>query len=212
MNDKKTHNRVQSTKILVKNDVVFESKNNGLHLIVRSNAGKIDFYPSTGKYVRRIDKKRGRGVFNLLDMLKNNTVDGDDGCDVCGQLPYLESTGMCAVCTFGEADAQVEMLSGEMEGVVWEREAVNDVCPFKMQDRDRAADTLKKMGVEFKEHNNGMQLNIKTHNGIVSYYPTTKKVVYKGSIKGSSLPLGDDINGSYGLVALIKKFGFDKKG
>ncbi len=134
-----------------------------------------------------------------------------DGCLTCETFPYLEATGMCAACTFGEAEAQVEMLSGRMEGTVWEREAVNDVCPFKMQDRDKAANTLKKMGVDFKEHNNGMQFNIKTHNGIVSYYPTTKKVVYKGSIKGSRLPLGDDVNGSSGLVALIKRFGFDKK-
>lgn len=134
-----------------------------------------------------------------------------DGCSTCGTFPYIGFTGMCATCTFGEADAQQELISGEMEGAVWEREKVNDVCHFKMQVRDKAVDTLKKMCVDFKEHNNGMQLNIKTHKGIVSYYPTTKKVVYKGSIKGNTLPIGDDINGGSGLVALIKKFGFDTK-
>lgn len=45
-----------------------------------------------------------------------------DGCDCCGQFPYMSQTGMCAVCTFGEADAQQELISGEIEGAVWERE------------------------------------------------------------------------------------------
>jgi hypothetical protein len=28
-----------------------------------------------------------------------------DGCEVCGQFPYLSETGMCGPCTFGTADA-----------------------------------------------------------------------------------------------------------
>ncbi|AGH57475.1 hypothetical protein PSYG_00014 [Psychrobacter phage pOW20-A] len=44
-----------------------------------------------------------------------------DGCSTCGTFPYIDSTGMCATCTFGEADAQQELISGEMEGAVWER-------------------------------------------------------------------------------------------
>ena len=45
-----------------------------------------------------------------------------DGCLCCGTFPYMHSTGMCATCTFGEADAQQELMSGKIEGAVWERE------------------------------------------------------------------------------------------
>lgn len=133
------------------------------------------------------------------------------GCSCCGTFPYINHTGMCATCTFGEADAQQELINGEMEGAVWEREKVNDVCRFKINDRDRAIETLKEIGVDFKQCNNGMQLNIKTHNGLVMYWPTTKRVSYKGSVRGKLLQIGNDINGGSGLVALIKGFGFDKK-
>lgn len=36
-------------------------------------------------------------------------------CDVCDQQPILKDTGMCAVCTFGEADSMWEWLD---DGVV----------------------------------------------------------------------------------------------
>lgn len=134
-----------------------------------------------------------------------------DGCLTCGTFPYIDTTGMCAVCTFGEADAQQELISGEMEGAVWEREKVNDVCHFKLNDRDKAIRVLTEIGASFKECNNGMQLNIKTHNGLVMYWPTTKRVSYKGSVRGKLLQIGNDINGGSGIVALIKNFGFDKK-
>lgn len=134
-----------------------------------------------------------------------------DGCDSCNTFPYLEATGMCAGCTFGEYQAQVDMLNGEYDGTIWEREKVNDVCHFKLNDRDKAIRVLTEIGVSFKECNNGMQLNIKTHNGLVMYWPTTKRVSYKGSVRGKLLQIGNDINGGSGLVALIKGFGFDKK-
>ena len=42
-------------------------------------------------------------------------ADWSHGCDVCGQTPVLTATGMCAVCTFGEADAQFELIElGEL--------------------------------------------------------------------------------------------------
>lgn len=44
-----------------------------------------------------------------------------DGCLTCGTFPYIDTTGMCATCTFGEADAQQELIGGEMEGAVWEK-------------------------------------------------------------------------------------------
>lgn len=115
MCDKKQRNKMQSTQILKAKGVDFVAKNNGVHLIVDSSKGKIDFWPTTGKYIRRLDGKSGRGVFNMLDM-----VSEQGGCSACGQYPYLESTGLCGVCTFGEADAQVDLLNGFYEGVIYE--------------------------------------------------------------------------------------------
>lgn len=37
-------------------------------------------------------------------------------CDVCGGKPVLQDLGMCAVCTFGEADSMWEWLYERWEG------------------------------------------------------------------------------------------------
>lgn len=37
-------------------------------------------------------------------------------CDVCEQKPVLKDTGLCAVCTFGEADALWDWLDERWEG------------------------------------------------------------------------------------------------
>lgn len=130
------------------------------------------------------------------------------GCSTCGTFPYIDHTGMCATCTFGEADAQQELISGEMEGAVWEREKVNDVCPVKLSDRDKAINALKKLGVSFKECNNGMQLNIKTHAGLVMYWPTTRKVNHNKMTR-TLFWINSDSSGD--IIDLVKKLGFDKK-
>jgi len=44
-----------------------EIKNNGIHIIVDN---KIDFWPTTGKYIVRKNQKKGRGVFNMIKELK----------------------------------------------------------------------------------------------------------------------------------------------
>ncbi|GEM_PF-3976026 len=42
-------------------------------------------------------------------------ADWEHECEVCGQVPSIKETGMCAVCTFGEADAQFELIeNGEI--------------------------------------------------------------------------------------------------
>jgi len=61
--EKRRNNKDQSTRQLVASGLSFESKNNGVHLIVRS---RWDFWPSTGLYVDRKTGKRRRGVRNLL--------------------------------------------------------------------------------------------------------------------------------------------------
>lgn len=134
-----------------------------------------------------------------------------DGCSTCGTFPYIDHTGMCATCTFGEADAQQELINGEMEGAVWERERVSDIRPSKIRNRDNAISLLKDMGVNFKECNNGMQLNIKTKKGLVMYWPTTRMCHYEG-FKGKLLILGyGELSDGDDISTLIAKMGFDKK-
>jgi hypothetical protein len=60
---KRRSNTESSTSIIEGSGIPFESKNNGAHLIV---AGRWDYWPSTGLFIDRETKKKGRGVFNLL--------------------------------------------------------------------------------------------------------------------------------------------------
>lgn len=62
---KRASNREQSAQYLTKHDILFESKNNGAHLIVEGNDGYIDFWPGTGKWKTRKGKS-GFGVRNLV--------------------------------------------------------------------------------------------------------------------------------------------------
>lgn len=64
---KKTHNKICSTSILQSMGINIEIKNNGIHIIVDN---KIDFWPTTGKYIVRKNQKKGRGVFNMIKELK----------------------------------------------------------------------------------------------------------------------------------------------
>jgi len=65
---KKLVNAEQSKALLVSQGVKFESKNEGLHLIVTGKAGLIDFWPSTGKFKPRGTAGFKRGVFQLLKL------------------------------------------------------------------------------------------------------------------------------------------------
>jgi len=62
---KKHSNKVSSTQILTEHGIEFESKNNGVHLIITFDAGKIDFWPSTGKWTPR-GERSGRGISKLI--------------------------------------------------------------------------------------------------------------------------------------------------
>lgn len=63
--EKRAKNLTFSTEILDNYNIEYESKNNGIHLIVKGLDGFIDFWPSTGKFTLR-EGKSGRGVFNLI--------------------------------------------------------------------------------------------------------------------------------------------------
>ena len=62
---KKESNLIKSTQTLISMGIDFESKNDGLHLVVKSKNGIFDFYPSTGLYERRGVGQR-RGLSSLL--------------------------------------------------------------------------------------------------------------------------------------------------
>lgn len=64
--EKRAHNTVASTSILINKNVSFESKNNGAHLIVSHNGKVVDFWPATGKFICRSGKKDARGIRPLL--------------------------------------------------------------------------------------------------------------------------------------------------
>jgi hypothetical protein len=62
---KKVMNMEYSTELLKTVGIPFEAKNNGIHLIVEGIDCKIDYWPSTGKFIAR-NGNEGRGIKNLL--------------------------------------------------------------------------------------------------------------------------------------------------
>ena len=66
--EKKQSNLEYNTKLLINKGILFESKNNGLHLVITHKEETIDFWPSTGLFwVRKC--KQGRGIKNLIKLL-----------------------------------------------------------------------------------------------------------------------------------------------
>ena len=64
--NKRAENSKKSTELLSNNQIPFVSKNGGVHLIIQTPKGAINFYPSTGLFNGAVS---GRGVFNLLNEL-----------------------------------------------------------------------------------------------------------------------------------------------
>lgn len=60
---KKERNRKNALTLLDKHLVPYEVKNGGIHLVVDNH---IDYYPTTGKWTCREEKRQGRGIFGLL--------------------------------------------------------------------------------------------------------------------------------------------------
>ena len=71
--EKRKANKDASTKIIREAGVKFRSRNNGVHLIILNDEGRAiyDFWPSTGKYIKRSTKQHGRGVHNLIKELQS---------------------------------------------------------------------------------------------------------------------------------------------
>lgn len=68
---KKKEAREEIIAILNRNNVKFESFNDGIHLVVRVGNPQIlvDFWPSGGLWLARETGHSGRGVFKLLDFV-----------------------------------------------------------------------------------------------------------------------------------------------
>jgi hypothetical protein len=70
---KRQHNRESSPQVLDRYGVEYETRNDGIHLIVRGGEGNgtiVDFWPGTGKWIARdATKSSGRGVFRMIEWL-----------------------------------------------------------------------------------------------------------------------------------------------
>ncbi len=69
---KKADNQESSTRILIDKSIPFTSHNWGNHLVVYGNEIIFDFWPSTGKFISRNKKTKGRGVFSMIKKLNLN--------------------------------------------------------------------------------------------------------------------------------------------
>ena len=69
--ENRASNTQSSTDFLLKNGISFQSKNGGAHLVVFAGNNDIDFWPSTGLWIVRGEKKRQGGVRNLIAYVKN---------------------------------------------------------------------------------------------------------------------------------------------
>ena len=67
--EKRHANQQSSTEILTARGIQFESKNAGVHLIVRHNDHVVDFWPSTGRWIARGNNRSGRGIQKLFQYL-----------------------------------------------------------------------------------------------------------------------------------------------
>jgi hypothetical protein len=89
--EKRRENRKSSTELLRERGITFDVYNNGIHLVIRSGSRAWDFWPSTGKWRERrnhfspgtfplnsTSKVSGRGVFNLLKQLEEESCKSND--------------------------------------------------------------------------------------------------------------------------------------
>ena len=82
--EKRNHNKEQSTNLLKQAEISFESKNSGNHLIILSTP-KIDFYPSTGLCISgdKLSKPKAQGYFRRPESTPRKT-----------RLPVLHRAGI----------------------------------------------------------------------------------------------------------------------
>lgn len=71
---KKDKNLQNGTAILDREGIPYEVKNKGIHYVVDGN---VDYWPTTGKFIDRTDKKHRRGIFNLVNHIKGRFNEED---------------------------------------------------------------------------------------------------------------------------------------
>jgi hypothetical protein len=67
--DKREKRKIELAKTFATAGIIFESKNNGAHLLVKSVHGLIDFYPESGSWFIRQSKTHARGTQTLINYL-----------------------------------------------------------------------------------------------------------------------------------------------
>lgn len=70
---KRATNRDQSADYLTQRGIQYTSHNGGAHLIVEGAEGYIDFWPGTGRWRAR-DNRKGFGVRNLVIFIQGTTT------------------------------------------------------------------------------------------------------------------------------------------
>jgi hypothetical protein len=73
--EKKLRNQSSSAAMLSKNNISYESKNDGNHLVVHGENMTVDFWPSTGKFIIRGDTRHFRGVKFLIKIARGDYTD-----------------------------------------------------------------------------------------------------------------------------------------
>lgn len=60
----------KSKRMLEEFGVKFTIHNNGYHFIIHTEKQRIDFWPSTGKFYFYVDKIKGEGLAQLVELLE----------------------------------------------------------------------------------------------------------------------------------------------
>jgi len=69
-------------EVLLENNIPFEIKNNGYHIIIRTGSHRYDFWPTSGKWMIDSDFKVKTGGLNkLLEKIFKSPVKNDDPLD-----------------------------------------------------------------------------------------------------------------------------------
>ena len=61
--EKKKSNLDYALNTLKEKRIPFRKNNGGIHLVIDC---RFDYWPTTGKFINRVTKKKGRGLINLL--------------------------------------------------------------------------------------------------------------------------------------------------
>lgn len=69
---RRAEHRAHAIAVLTNRGYHFETRNDGVHLIVEAALGKIDYWPGTGLWKCRYGTQQGRGIASVLQHLSKN--------------------------------------------------------------------------------------------------------------------------------------------